>query len=223
MTIKLFFFDLEGTLVVPHNVDRPGDGHNMSLWSKIFQTLGPEALAEDDIGVLKWENNEHNYIEWCEYSLKLFKKYGLTHSQLQQLIAETAITPGAVEVLAALHAKGIRTAIISGGLINQAKHTQLQLDIPHSFAASELFFDENGAIIGWNILPSDNAAKADYVELLRRECNIAREECAFVGDGKNDTSIANLVGLSFAYRAHPKLQAVATHCISDFRDILKQV
>jgi phosphoserine phosphatase len=220
VAIKLFFLDLEGTLFNKQHIDRP-HGHNHSLWARIFHELGPEALAADNVHIEEFERGEINYIQWCERSLRAMQTHGLTKQLLEHIMQQIQYNNGVAETIAALHAKGIRTAIISGGFMEQAKRAQLDLRIQHAFAAVEIYWNADGSMAFWNIFPSDYQAKADYVELLRRECGFSKEECAFIGDGKNDVPIASHVGLSFAYNAHPALQEKTTHSITDFQDILK--
>ena len=93
----------------------------------------------------------------------------------------------------------------------------------HAYAAADLFWDREGKLIHWNILPSDYEGKVDFVRLLIREYRLSSSDCAFVGDGKNDAYVARQVGISFAYRAHPALKAAATHTIENFSEILEHV
>lgn len=223
MAIKLFFFDMEGTLVHGANVNRI-NGYGNSLWARLTEALGPQAIIDDDEGIRKWDAGEfQNYMEWCDFCLRNLQKHGLTRQQFMHLVKESTIAPGAVETLAAIHAKGIKTAIVSGGFMAQAGRAQRALRINHAYAATKLFWTAEGTIEHWNLLPSDNEGKVDFVELMRREYGLTKEECAFVGDGKNDVHIAKHVGLSFAYNAHPDLQKVATRTITQLTEILQHI
>jgi phosphoserine phosphatase len=87
----------------------------------------------------------------------------------------------------------------------------------------DLFWDDDGVLVHWNIFPSDYEGKVDFVRLLMREYGVRREECGFVGDGKNDVPIAREVGTSFAYQAQPELRDVATHEVDELTEILRWI
>ena len=65
------------------------------------------------------------------------------------------------------------------------------------------------------------------MELIIKEHGLKKEECAFVGDGKNDIFLAKEVGLSKAFNGPKELQEACTHSINqedgheDFTEILK--
>jgi phosphoserine phosphatase len=109
---------------------------------------------------------------------------------------------------------------VSGGFVAQARRAQIDLRIRHAYAATDLYWGDDGKLVHWNIYPSDFDGKVDFVNLLIREYGFGTEECAFVGDGANDVAIASAVGVSFAYNAHQDLRSVASHAITDFRQIL---
>jgi phosphoserine phosphatase len=90
---------------------------------------------------------------------------------------------------------------------------------PASVPASQLNWNTDGKLIHWNIYPSDFDGKVDFVNLLIREHGFGTEECEFVGDGANGVAIASAVGVSFAYNAHEDPRKVASHSITDFRQI----
>jgi phosphoserine phosphatase len=222
MAIKILFMDVEGTIFQKRFVDRPHD-HGHSLWSRIYADLGPQALEEDNRLIELFERREITYTEWCELSMQIIRKHGLKRDHFETLIRNVPYNPGVEETLKTLKHKGVRLAMITGGFLEQARRAQLDLGIQHAYASTEIYWNENGTIEYWNILPSDYESKVDFVERLRKECGLTIEQCAFVGDGKNDIYIAKQVGTAFAYNAHPKLKEVATHTIEDFRDILKHI
>ena len=76
-------------------------------------------------------------------------------------------------------------------------------------------------------MPADYEGKLDFMKLIMKEHGLTKEECAFVGDGKNDVPFAKAVGLSIAFNGTPELQEVCTYSINqkegkeDFSAILK--
>lgn len=222
MGIKLFFLDMEGTIFAKQYVPLPGDPlHHHSLWSRLMYECGPAALVEDAKTMRKWERGEYgSYLDWAADSVAILRRHGLTRDQFQAVIDSIDYNQGVVETIHELHRRAIRTAIVSGGFFGQARRAQVELGIPHCYAAVDLYWSEQGEIVHCNILPSDYRGKVDFVRLMLRECGCLSHECAFVGDGQNDVLIAREVGLSFACDAHPDLQREATHTIVNFSELL---
>jgi phosphoserine phosphatase len=223
MGLELIFFDMEGTLFSKDHAKNanPEEFGFHSLWSALMRGLGPAALREDQESVRKWMTGGYtSYVKWCDETLCIFKKYGLTKNLFREAMAQVSLNEGVEETLEELNKKGIKTAIVSGGFMAQARQAQHRLRINHSFAAADLFWDESGFLDHWNIFPSDFKGKVDFVNLIRREYDLPREACGFVGDGGNDIYVAQEVGTSFAYRADPDLKAVSTHSIESFGEIL---
>jgi phosphoserine phosphatase len=221
---RLLFLDLEGTIFSKQRIKlRTGDAQeHHSLWSRIAHELGPEALAADAETVEKWEAGGYkSYMDWCNESLRIHQRHGMTRELFERIQTSISYNAEVPETLAAIHARGIKTAIVAGGFLAQARRAQQELEITHAYAAVDLFWNHEGRLVHWNILPSDYEGKVDFVQLLIREYALTRAECAFIGDGKNDTHIAEEVGTSFAYRAHPDLEKAATYTITDFSEILR--
>jgi len=114
--------------------------------------------------------------------------------------------------------------MISGGLKNLANRAIRDLDIDHTFAACELFFDDKtGKLVAWNLLPTDYVGKVDFMRLMMREYDLHPQECAFVGDSVNDIPLAKEVGLSIAFNGRKELQEVCTYSINQKRKNLKAI
>ncbi len=223
MGIKLLFVDMEGTVFSKQQVEfGPGElnHEHYSLWLRLMRELGSLALIDNEKTVIKWDSGEYrSYLDWIDDCLEIFKKYGLTKSMFDNAIDSIPYNPGVEETFKNLHQQGIKTAIISGGFVDQARRAQQHLKITHSYASADLFWTPDGTLEHWNILPSDFQGKVEFMHLLMKEYQFSREECAFIGDGKNDVFIAQEVGKSFAYQAHPELCAVATHSVEEFMEI----
>ena len=231
MSIKLVFFDLEGTLLKPcyeydkykHLKVAP------SLWTLIAEHLGNEALKEEELTKQKWTKGKYRgYIEWMEDTIKIHVKYGLTKRFFMNLIKQRIkYYRGVKETLNELRKRNIKTALITGGFKQQADLVQKELKIDHSFAACEYFFDSKGKLVWFNLLPADYEGKIDFMRLLMREYKLNKQEVAFVGDGKNDIPLAKEVGISICFNGDPELARHCTYSINqpkgkeDFRSVLK--
>ena len=224
--IKLIFFDMEG-VIFESGISEKRTGLAASIWSIIPKLLGEECVKEEELGKKMWQEGKFkNYFEWCDYSIAYHKKYGLTMEKFYELINKVPYIKGAKETFAELKKKGYRTALVSGGFKNLANRAIRDLQIDHTFAACEYFFDEKTKkLLWWNLLPSDYEGKANFMELMIKEYCFKPEECAFVCDSVNDIPLAKKVGLSIAFNARKELQKVATHSVNqkekDLRGILK--
>ncbi len=225
MGIQLLFADMEGTLFTKQQIEfLPGElsHEHHSLWPRLMRELGSQALADNEKTVIKWDAGEYrSYLDWIDDCLDIFRRHGLTKLMFEQALDSIPYNPGVVETFKNLHQQGIKTAIVSGGFIEQARRAQQDLKITHAYAAADLFWNADGSLAHWNTFPSDFEGKAEFMRLLMKEYQLSKDNCAFIGDGKNDVFIAQEVGQSFAYKAHPELCAIATHSIEEFTEILQ--
>lgn len=222
--IKLIFFDMEGVIFESGIIEERKDVA-ASVWTALGNSLGKECRKKEDEGKIMWaEGKFNNYIEWCEWTLKLFQKHNLTMKHFYDVINKVKYIDGAKETFKELKKKGYKTVIISGGLKNLANRAIRDLDIDTTFAAVEYFFDDKTEkLVSWNILPTDYEGKIDFLRLMMREYKLHPQECAFIGDGVNDIPLAKEVGLSVAFNARKELQEVATYSINQKRKNLKAI
>ncbi len=225
--IKLVFFDMEGT-IFRKTIHTSYGNTAPSAWSLIAKHLGDKALEEEELTKRKWTHGKYaGYVEWMEDTLRIYQKYGLKRNFFENLTSSINYHKGVIEAFDALQKKGLRTALISGGFKAQADRALRDLKINHAFAACELFWDDEGNLLHWNLLPCDYEGKVDFMKLIMKEHGLKPDECAFVGDGKNDIPLAQVVGLSIAFNGAPELREASSHSIEqaedmeDFQEILK--
>lgn len=225
MGIKLLFVDMEGTLFAKQQVDfLPGElnHEHHSLWPRLMTELGRPALADNEETVIKWDSGGYNsYLEWIDDCLDIYRKHGLTKDRFNNALDSIPYNPGVSETFKRLNQQGIKTAIVSGGFIEQARRAQQDLKITHAYASADLYWGQDGVLEHWNTFPSDFEGKAEFMRMLMKEYQLNTKDCAFIGDGQNDVFIAQEVGQSFAYRAHPDLCKVANYSVDEFSEILQ--
>src|SRR5258708_8686793 len=183
MRPKLIFLDLEGTLVkIPPIVSETQVAQ--SAWTTLAQLLGPDCLKEEEETKNKWEAKSYfNYLAWMEDTIRIHQKYGLNSAMFQTMLDAIQEMPGIRAAGQRFHEWGSKIAIISGGFKAIANKAQIATKAHHSFAACEYFFDQNGQLEHWNLLPSDYEGKLDFMRLLMREYQVSAEDCALVADG----------------------------------------
>lgn len=208
---RLMFFDLEGTLLQKsYHLDNGKVAP--SAWTLLAESMGKECLAEEEHTKDRWLRGEYpGYVEWMRDTIRIHKKYGLTRNTFEQVMSSVELMPGTQRAFEAFRSAGAVTAIISGGFKALADRTQRELKIDHALAACEYFFDTgSGKIEHFNLLPSDEKGKIQFMKLIALEHGVDEGDCVFVGDGKNDVPLAKEVGFSVAFNAQDELRRVAT-------------
>ena len=143
----------------------------------------------------------------------------------QQYLDRTV--PGARETIAALHARGIKVAIVSGGILDAILPLAASLGVaPADTFAVRLQFDENGDYTDFEPSPLTTAAgKAAIVAAWKSANHLQR--VAMVGDGMSDVAArapgaADVVIGYGGVVAREAVRQVADHysTAADLRDLL---
>jgi phosphoserine phosphatase len=211
---RIVFLDMEGTLL--RKEYRLDDGKVApSGWTLLAEALGPECLAAENETKNRWNAKGYSgYLEWMRDTIRIHKEFGLTERLFREVMDSVSFMPNVESALQRIHAAGAATCVVTGGFKTLADRVQRRLRIHHAFAACEYFFDPGtGLIDHFNLLPADEEGKVDFMNLTCREYGVDPEQCAFVGDGKNDVHLARAVGFSIAFNAQPELVAAATRSI----------
>jgi phosphoserine phosphatase len=142
-----------------------------------------------------------SYAEWFSEDLKMLKAAGATRTHVNEVAQLMQPQRGCLELLQRLGDAGIHRAVLSGGIdvVLEAALPQVQFDAVH---INQLVFGPDGRLISGEPTPYDMQCKADGVRALCRRFGVSAEECAFVGNGANDVSVSDCVGLSIAFGPH---------------------
>lgn len=227
--VKMVFFDMEGTLLKKAATLGSGETYR-SAWAALAQELGPSAFREEKETQQKWDSGAYrrNYLLWMEETIAIHRKYGLTKNLFCNVLGAFDYHAGVFEVCVSLQSRGITTVLVSGGFKHQADKAKHDLNLNHSFAACEYFWDDRGNLHHWNLLPADDEGKKEFALSMMREYGITTDECAFIGDSNNDISLAKCVRVPIAFNASQGLKDVCGHRIisqqegaEDFKAILE--
>ncbi|ETX05263.1 HAD family hydrolase [Candidatus Entotheonella palauensis] len=218
--MKLLVFDVEGT-IFRTRIRLPGTSLDSTIWQGLAYALGPHAIDEEIETHRRWERKEYSsYINWMEDTIRIHKKYGLTHKMFYDITHAAEYNTGVPQTFAKLDRNQYVPVMITGGFRELAARPQRDFGILHTFAACEYLFGDNGKLEAYNLLPCDFEGKIDFILLMLREYGLTEQDWVFVGDGKNDVPIAQSCPLSIGYRPHPALREVVTYIVEDFRDLL---
>ena len=138
-------------------------------------------------------------------------------SILQEVKQHLPLMPGLVETVKELKNHGWKVAIASGGFTYFAEVLQQKLGL--DFIAANQFEIIDGKLTG-NVQGAivDAQYKAQTLQQLAQQFNIATENTVAIGDGANDLAMMQVANLGVAYHAKPKVQQLA-QVIVNFTDL----
>jgi phosphoserine phosphatase len=203
-TFKLAAFDMDSTLINIECIDELAD----AAGRKAEVAAITEAAMRGEIVDFK---------ESLRRRLALLK--GVPASALEDVYSNRLrLNPGAEALMAALHAGGLKTLLVSGGFTFFAERVQARLGM--QFMRSNVLEIVDGRLTG-QVLPQpwgDICDGAEKKRMLLETCStigIAPTQAIAVGDGANDLPMMGTAGLSVAYHAKPKVREQAMVSIED--------
>ncbi|WP_454932582.1 phosphoserine phosphatase SerB [Actinomyces oricola] len=149
---------------------------------------------------------------------------GVPVSVFAEVLAEIRLTPGAVELIDALHGRGCRVGVVSGGFEEVVVPLAERLGIDH-IAANRLECS-HGALTGkvrGRIV--DRQVKERCLRAWARANGVPMDRTIAVGDGANDLDMIGAAGLGVAFCAKPLVTArapAAVH-VRDLRAVLELI
>ena len=110
--------------------------------------------------------------------------------------------PGALELLAGAHQRGLYTLLVSGGFTFFTEKLQKELGFKQTQANTLEIINGKltGKVLGEIV---DGAAKAAYLDGACTLMNCTKSHAIIMGDGSNDLPMMHGSGISIAYRAKP--------------------
>lgn len=116
--------------------------------------------------------------------------------------------PGAAELLAGAHERGIYTLLVSGGFTFFTEKLRQQLGFKQTQANTLEIIDGKltGRVLGDIV---DGAAKAAHLDAACARLGCTKENSITMGDGANDLIMMNGSGISIAYQAKPVVKEKA--------------
>jgi len=194
----LLVMDMDSTLISIECIDEIAD----------MQGLKPQ-VAEITESAMR---GEIEFAESLRRRVALLK--GLDEAALLRVYHERLqLNPGAEAMLAALKKHGIRTLLVSGGFVNFTERLKQRLGLDYAHANTLEIVDGKltGKVLGDIV---DAQGKADWLNRVREELGLRREQVIAMGDGANDLKMMAQAGVSIAYHAKPVVRAQATYALN---------
>ncbi len=202
--IKMVIFDLDGVII--HSK------YHYS-WAHVYEMLGISDDRRRELKnrfLCKPNPTISDYKDWCRCNLQDFKAHDLKKDMLEKyILSNVHLTTNTIEVLNELRDRGIKIALLSGGIDLFAEtllNAPLATYFDDYFINSFLFSGKNGEITAIKTTDYDFCWKRDGIDFLCSKYDIPRRQVAFVGDSRNDQDALLHVGLGIAF--YPSLHSV---------------
>ncbi|MDP3124302.1 MAG: phosphoserine phosphatase SerB [Thiobacillus sp.] len=194
----LLVMDMDSTLITIECIDEIAD----------MQGLKPQVSAITEAAM----RGEIDFAESLRRRVSLLE--GLDESALQRVYDERLqLSPGAETLLTAARAAGIKTLLVSGGFTFFTERLKARLGLDFTAANTLEIIDGklSGRVLGHIV---DAQAKADWLNQVRTELGLRRDQVIAMGDGANDLKMMAEAGVSVAYRAKPVVRAQASQALN---------
>jgi phosphoserine phosphatase len=200
---KLIAFDMDSTLINIECVDEIAD----AVGRKAEVAAITEAAMRGEIA---------DYKDSLRQRVALLK--GVTTAHMDQVLRERMqLNPGAVELVAACQAAGMKVLLVSGGFTYFTDVVRDRLGI--DYTRSNVLEVQDGVLTG-HLLDQpwgDICDGAEKRKMLIETCvllGISPQQTIAVGDGANDIPMMSVAGLSVAFHAKPAVRDFAQICIN---------
>ncbi len=184
--LRLVAFDMDGTLV-----DVP------SSWRVVHDHFGDH----NDEGLRRFLANEIDDHEFIRLDIRVWWKHAptLTLTELERILADVPLMPGAAALLGRLRARGVRTAIVSGGLDLLATRIGRELEIDDVLANGVRTFPD-GRLSGEGIVRVPIHGKEGILAGLQSKLGIPPADTASVGNSEIDVGLFRRSRVGVAFR-----------------------
>lgn len=198
MDTRLIVMDIDSTLINEEVID----------------LLGEEAGVGDQVADIteRAMRGELDFKQALEERVGLLA--GLDEGVFDRTFARVTFTPGALELVAAAHARGWKVGVVSGGFHEVADKIVAAAGIDYCLANRLEVVD--GKLTGK--LAADIVTKeSKLIKLLdwAAMCGVDIAHTVAMGDGANDIPMIQAAGIGIAFCAKPKTRAAAPHHIDE--------
>ena len=185
--VRLAVFDMDGVLVDAE-----------SSWVLVHEHFG----TTNDDSLRAFMRGEIDDLEFIRRDIALWRDaHGagpVAWKEVQGVLDRAPLVPGAVETLQELGRSGVRTAIVSGGLLHLARRLAAEGGVDHVHA-NDVEVDARGFLTGEGRAPVPLKDKSSIVRALQRETGAPPGATAVVGNSLIDVPMFALAAVSIAF------------------------
>jgi phosphoserine phosphatase len=193
--LRLAAFDMDGTLV-----------DVASSWAAVHAHFG----ESNDEGLRRFLADEIDDEEFIRSDIVIWRRHApeLDLGALERILGTVPLMPGAARLFDGLRARGIRTAIVSGGIDLLARRIARELGIDVALA-NGFRVRSDGRLTGEGIVRVPIHGKQEVLGQLQRQLGVSAEETVSVGNSSIDVGLfrASRWGIAFL----PEDEAVRRH------------
>jgi phosphoserine phosphatase len=205
--LRLVALDMDGTLV---DVE--------SSFAVVYDHFGDH----NDEGLAAFEAGEIDDHEFIRRDVAKWHRHApqLTIDELERILSTAPLMPGAKVLIDGLRRKGVRTAIISGGIDLLAHRVARELGIDIALA-NGFRVDAAGHLTGEGIVRVPVYEKERVLRELQGQLGVAPEETAAVGNSDIDVGMFRRSRMGVAFLpADETVRRHATHVVTE-KDMAK--
>ena len=182
--LRLVAFDMEGTLA-----------DNPTVWEIMHRKLG----TWESHGLKYWQRylaGEIAYDDFARLDVEVWK--GAPETLLVEAVRAVPLMAGCADLLSALHARGVHTAIISNGLLRTAERLVREHGVRTALANRAR--TRSGRLTGGLDILVPYDAKGIVLQQLMAQLRVLPEHTAAVGDSRSDGAMFEAAGMGIAFR-----------------------
>ncbi|HFI0508176.1 TPA: phosphoserine phosphatase SerB [Streptococcus suis] len=198
MTTGLLVMDVDSTLILEEGID----------------LLGEEAGVGEQVAAIteRAMRGELDFEEALRERVALLK--GLPISVFDKIMEKIHYTPGAVELIKELKARGFKIAVVSGGFHETVDRLAAELDLDYVRANRLEVVDEilTGQVLG-EIVTKET--KKTCLEAWASDNGLSISQTVAMGDGANDLPMIQTAGIGVAFCAKPIVREQAPFQINE--------
>jgi len=205
--LRLVALDMDGTLV---DVG--------SSWAAVHDHFG-EHNAE---GLRRFLANEIDDEEFIRSDVVIWHKHApkLTVFDLERILADVPLMPGARTLVDGLKARRVRTAIVSGGVDILARRVARDLGIDVALA-NGFRVTADGELTGEGIVRVPIHGKEGVLAALQAQLGVSPEETASVGNSEIDVGLFRRSRIGIAFQPEDDAVRRGAHAIVEERDLAR--
>jgi HAD superfamily phosphoserine phosphatase-like hydrolase len=220
---RLVAFDLDGTLL-------QGDNYKWS-WTLVWKHLNYADTVRSNL-MTRYLNKKKDghagwYKEWCDRTAALFRKKGLKRADFAAITNGLTPVDGLDETISALKSRGLKLAIISGGIdVFLLEKMSNYAEFFDYVFINKFSFDKDGLFTGVAATPYDFEGKWKAIQEICEWEGLTANQVVFVGDGFNDEDVIGRVGLTIGFKPGSSLMQSNVNIVikePDLRNILPHV
>ncbi len=193
--IRLAAFDMDGTLVAVR-----------SSWAHVHDHFG-ESNSE---ALHLFLTDQIDDAEFIRRDIRLWWKHrpDLTVFDLDRILADVPLMPGARELFDGLHRRGMLTAIVSGGIDLLARRIGRELGIDYVLA-NGFAVEASGRLTGEGLIRVPIKRKEEVLAQVQRQLGVPPEATLSVGNSEIDVGLFKRSRIGIAFE--PEDETVRRH------------